>query len=457
MVKFGKKFFFNKTYIKKNRTVAIISVITVILLIVTTYFITSQFYSENIKSPQKIVETYEEINVKLFDKLPYMISYFRKLENTKISDIKVTYPDNFTYSEDTTNCSEEQIKTINAIKNGEKTDNDVNEAFSCVTYRTNLSGSFNVKITVEKNEYTTKLNVIDDEAPKLVAKDFEIYEDEYYSVDDFVESCTDNSKKECNISFLNTSLVNYSNYKEPGTYDIKLAATDNSGNKSEAAIVTLTIKKIMYYEVKFDTAGGTSIENQTIREGRTITYPSYPSRSGYTFEGWYYNNKEFDLNTPVTSDMTITAKWKKIPTTSGGTTGGSTSSNGGTSSGGSSSGGGGSTSSKCIKYSEAYANVSIYFYQLNGGSANDCMPTSTKNFEADILEIANNNQENVRNYHKNIYGTNCSTKVNQDFLQPVVASGRYAGYLIKYTVLSNCTEPKTYTLHCSSKNNCDIW
>ena len=441
MVKFGKKFFFNKAYIKKNRTVAIISVITVILLIVTTYFITSQFYSENIKSPQKIVETYEEIDVKLFDKLPYMLSYFKKLENTKISDIKVTYPDNFTYSEDTTNCNEEQIKTINSIKNGEKNEMDVNEAFSCLTYRTNLAGSFNVKITVEKNEYTIKLNVIDDEAPKLVAKNFEIYEDEYYSVDDFVESCSDNSKKECNITFLNTSLVNYSNYKEPGTYDIKIAATDNSGNKSEAAIVSLIIKKIVYYEVKF----------------KTISYPSHPSRSGYTFEGWYYNNKEFDLNTPITSDMTITAKWKKIPTTSGGNTGGNISSNDGTLNGGASSGSGGSTSNKCIKYSEAYANVSIYFYQLNGGSANDCMPTSTKNFEADILEIANNNQENVRNYHKNIYGTNCSTKVNQDFLQPVVASSRYAGYLIKYTVLSNCTEPKTYTLHCSSKNNCDIW
>lgn len=447
MVKFGKKFFFNTKYMKKSRTITIISIITVVLLIITTYFITSQFYEGNNKTPQKVVQPYEELNINLFDELPYMLSYFKGLENTKISDIKVTYPDNFTYTEDTINCSEEQIKTINAIKNGEKTEANINEAFSCVKYKTNLAGSFNVKITVEKKEYSTKLNVIDSEAPELVAKDFEIYEDEYYSVDDFVESCSDNSQKKCNISFLNTSLVDYSTYKEPGTYQIKLIATDNSDNKSEAAIVNLTIKEIIYYKVKFDTAGGSSIETQTIREGKTINYPSYPSRSGYTFDGWYYNNKEFDMNTPITDNITITAKWKKIPTP---TTpqNPTTPQTPQTPS---------SPNDTCIKYSQAYANVSIYFYQLkNNGSANDCMPRSTSEFEDEILKIANSKIEDAKNRYKSIYGKSCSTSTHY-LPTPVVVKGRYAGYLITYTVKSNCTEPKTYTLSCSSKDNCKIW
>ena len=453
MVKFGKKFFFNNAYIKKNRTITIISIVTVILLIVTTFFITNQFYDGNNKYSKKVIETYKEINVDLFDKLPYMLSYFKTLENTKISDIKVTYPDNFTYSEDTSNCTEEQIKIINGIKNGENT-NDINKAFSCVTYRTNLAGSFNVKISVGKNEYMTTLNVVDKEAPKLLAKDFEIYEDEYYSVDDFVESCSDNSKRDCNISFLNTSLVNYSNYKEPGTYDIKLIATDNSGNKSEAAIVKLTIKKIIYYEVKFDTAGGTSIQTQTIREGETINYPSYPNRSGYTFEGWYYNNKEFDLNTPITNDITITAKWKKIPTSTGGSGGGS--SGGGNSGGGSSSGGGGTTSNKCIKYSEAYADVSIYNYQLNEGSKNDCMPTSGNTEAASAL--AQDYQDDARKYYRDIYAydkyCNVNSKAN---VSGVNYKGKHAGYLITYTVTSDCASTQKFTLSCSSKEDCNLW
>lgn len=452
MVKFGKKFFFNKTYIKKNRTIMIISIITVILLIVTTFFITSEIYNENTNSQKKIVEIYEELNVDLYDKLPYLLSYFRKLENTKIKDIKITYPDNFTYSENTTNCNEEQIKIINKVKNGEKVDVDINTAFACVSYETNLPGSFNIKINVDKQEFHSKLNVNDNDAPVLIAKDLEIYEDEHYSVKDFVESCTDNSKKDCHISFLNTSIIDYSQYKEPGNYQIKLIATDYSDNKSEPAIVNLTIKKIIYYDVIFNTNGGSSIKSQTIREGNTISYPSYPTRNGYTFEGWYYNNKEFDMSSPITENITLTAKWKKIPTYSPDPwTGGGSSGN---SSGGSSSSG--ITSGSCIKYKDTYANVSIYFYQLNKGSENDCMPRSTDEFESDAIEIANNYLEKARSYYKSIYGDECSTSTKY-LINPITSSGRYAGYLIKYTVKSNCSTPKTFTLECSSKSSCDIW
>lgn len=448
MVKFGKKFFFNNAYIRKNRTVTIISIITVLLLIVTTFFITSQFYKGNNENPDKIIETYKEIDIKLFDNLPYLLTYFKKLENTKITDIKLSYPENFTYTENTTKCTEEEITIINKIKNGEKVDTNINEALSCISYKANVAGKYNIKITVNKKEFNTTLNVIDDEAPKMQTKDLEIYEDESYNVNDFVESCSDNSQKNCKIEFLNTSLVDYSKYKEPGTYTIKLIAKDYSDNKSEAATVNLTIKKIIYYEVKFDTNGGTAIENQTIREGKTISYPSYPSRSGYTFEGWYYNNKEFDMNTPINSNITVKAKWKKIETSNGGSYGGS-------SSGGNNykpSGG----SSSCIKYKDSYANVSIYFYQLNSGNSNDCMPKSTKEFEDDILKIASNNTEYVRSYYKSIYGETCSTNVRY-LPTPVIASGRYAGYLITYTVKSNCSLPQTFTLNCSSKDNCNVW
>lgn len=450
MVKFGKKFFFNNAYIKKNRTVTIIAIVTVILLIVTTFFITSQFYNGNNNTTKKHIETYKEISINLYDNLPYSLTYFKRLENINISDIKIIYPENLTYEEDTSRCSKDELTILNKIKNGENVDGDIYKIYSCVSYKSNNPGKYNIKIIVGKKEYSSELNIVDKEAPKLIAKDLEIYEDEYYSVNDFVESCTDNSNKDCRISFLNTSLVDYSKYKEPGTYQIKLIAADYSDNKSEAAIVNLTIKKINYYEVKFNTNGGTTIETQKVREGKTISYPSYPSKSGYIFEGWYYNNKEFDMNTPINSNITINAKWKKIQTSSGNSSGGSSSG----SSGGSSSSS--NTSSSCIKYKDAYANVSIYFYQLNGGSSNDCMPRSTNEFEPAAVEIANNYSERVRSYYKSIYGDTCSTSIKH-LISPVTASGRYAGFLINYTVKSNCSTPQTFTLECSSKSDCKIW
>lgn len=447
MVKFGKKFFFNATYSKKNRTVTIIAILTVILLIVTTFFITSQFYDNSNPKNQKI-EVYEEINIKLFDKLPYMLTYFKHLENVKITDIKLKYPDNFSYTEDTVGCTEEEITLINSIKNGENTEANIDEAFSCVSYKSNIAGSFNVKITIGKTEYNSTLKVIDDLPPVLNAKDFEIYEDEYYNIDDFVVSCEDNSKQNCDVDYLNTNLVDYSKYKEPGIYPIKIQAKDASGNKSEALTVNLTIKEIKYYTVTFNTAGGSSVESQQVREGRNVSYPTTPSRNGYYFKGWYYNNKEFDLSTPVNSDMTITAKWEKAYTPP---TGGS--SGGGISPGGNS---GGGSSNTCIKYDEFYGNISIYNYQLNGGTKNDCLTTTSYK---DLAEtIAQKYQQASIDEYRDIYAYESYCHVNSYYnVNGVNFKGKRAGYYITYTVTSDCAPSRTYELECKSKDNCELW
>ena len=63
--------------------------------------------------------------------------------------------------------------------------------------------------------------------------------------------------------------------------------------------------KINKYTITFDTTGGSAIEAITLDYGTTITKPSNPTRSGYTFVGW-------DISIPDTMpsyDMTIKAKW----------------------------------------------------------------------------------------------------------------------------------------------------
>ncbi len=67
------------------------------------------------------------------------------------------------------------------------------------------------------------------------------------------------------------------------------------------------------YTVTFDTDGGSAVEAQTVKYGKTITKPATPTKDGYTFEGWYNGDVEFDITSAVTSDLALIAKWKMDP------------------------------------------------------------------------------------------------------------------------------------------------
>lgn len=67
------------------------------------------------------------------------------------------------------------------------------------------------------------------------------------------------------------------------------------------------------YIVDFDSNGGTRVASQKVEEGDRVSRPSNPTRDCYDFVGWYTNaslTKKYDFSTPVTSDMTLYAKWK---------------------------------------------------------------------------------------------------------------------------------------------------
>jgi len=71
-----------------------------------------------------------------------------------------------------------------------------------------------------------------------------------------------------------------------------------------------TVRKVKY-TVVFDTEGGSSIKTQTIESGKVVKKPQDPTKEGFTFKGWYYNNKEYNFNTKVTRNMVLIAKWEK--------------------------------------------------------------------------------------------------------------------------------------------------
>ena len=72
--------------------------------------------------------------------------------------------------------------------------------------------------------------------------------------------------------------------------------------------------KSQAHRVKFDTQGGSSINDQTPASGSAVAKPADPTREGYTFAGWYTDaacTKAYDFATAVTSDLTLYAKWTK--------------------------------------------------------------------------------------------------------------------------------------------------
>lgn len=66
-----------------------------------------------------------------------------------------------------------------------------------------------------------------------------------------------------------------------------------------------------YYTVSFDSDGGSFVASQTVESGKTAVEPHSPSKSGYTFDDWYKDSSVFDFSTPITSDLTLKAKWTK--------------------------------------------------------------------------------------------------------------------------------------------------
>ena len=96
---------------------------------------------------------------------------------------------------------------------------------------------------------------------------------------------------------------------------------------------------IVNYTATFNTDGGSAIASVQVENGKTLTKPDDPTKSGYTFAGWYSDDKltaSYDFTAAVTSDVTVYAKWNKNSSGGGSSSGGSS---GGGSSGGSSSGG----------------------------------------------------------------------------------------------------------------------
>ena len=79
--------------------------------------------------------------------------------------------------------------------------------------------------------------------------------------------------------------------------------------------VVPTVVPVQTYTVTF--AGeGVNLEPQTVKHGEYVTKPADPTLAGHSFIGWYNQTVEFNFSTPVTSNLTLTAKFVSTSTDS---------------------------------------------------------------------------------------------------------------------------------------------
>ena len=90
-------------------------------------------------------------------------------------------------------------------------------------------------------------------------------------------------------------------------YDFDTPVTEN---------ITLTAKwNINKYTVTFNSYGGTPVPPvQEVEYGLTATEPDpAPTKTGYTFTGWYLGDEKYDFSAAVEQNITLTAKWHITP------------------------------------------------------------------------------------------------------------------------------------------------
>ena len=157
----AKKFFYNKVYNTKRTIINAIIIGVCIIGVIVCFIIVSSFEGENHSLASGNLSIKNEVTVEINEKFENDI-FFSEVKNVDLDKIEVTYS---------------------------------------LDYNIETPGTYDVTIKVNEKEYPTKINVVDTTMPTLTLKKHSIDLNKTYSAMDFVESCKDNSNKECQIEF----------------------------------------------------------------------------------------------------------------------------------------------------------------------------------------------------------------------------------------------------------------
>ena len=95
--------------------------------------------------------------------------------------------------------------------------------------------------------------------------------------------------------------------------DEELTDAVDFANLEVSSDMTLYAKwEVQTYTVKFDTMGGSEVEEITVEYGNPVAIPANPTKEGYDFAGWYLK-KDYSkvyANDLIKSNTTLYAKWR---------------------------------------------------------------------------------------------------------------------------------------------------
>jgi uncharacterized repeat protein (TIGR02543 family) len=90
--------------------------------------------------------------------------------------------------------------------------------------------------------------------------------------------------------------------------------TAPNGNMTLHAKWDISVPAVKTFTVTFNTGGGSEVSTITVESGSVIDKPADPAKTGYDiiFTGWYEEGRTdtFNFNAPITSNITLYAKWR---------------------------------------------------------------------------------------------------------------------------------------------------
>ena len=191
----AKKFFYNKVYNTKRNIINAIIIGVCIIGVLICFIIVSNVNVEDHSLASGNLSIKNEVTIEVNEEYTNDI-FFSKIENVNLENIKVNYS---------------------------------------LGYDPAKVGEYEVVIIVNEKEYPVTLKVVDTTKPTLILKEVTIEKNKSYKMEDFVESCTDNSNEKCLLSYYGIdedgNTIDYSKYTKEGEYQIKIAATDASENQ----------------------------------------------------------------------------------------------------------------------------------------------------------------------------------------------------------------------------------
>jgi uncharacterized repeat protein (TIGR02543 family) len=117
----------------------------------------------------------------------------------------------------------------------------------------------------------------------------------------------------CSITSSSTVHVRYGSNGNFTYGDFSSDFTCDNGTFVDPAPGSRKACFILLQTVSFNSNGGTPVSSQAVNYNSTATQPADPTKTGYTFGGWYSDsglNTALDFNTPITADTTLYVKWK---------------------------------------------------------------------------------------------------------------------------------------------------